>query len=138
LADAEVALAEMMVNGRGGPADIPAALQLFEKAAGEGHVGAMFALGALHGGGHQIPTDRKLAQRWLTSAAEEGHGYAQLMLGRYLAAGANGEPQPEEARDWFARALAQGIIEAEDDLAALPPAPESDGKSDQDMPAARV
>ncbi|HEY2111409.1 MAG TPA: tetratricopeptide repeat protein, partial [Dongiaceae bacterium] len=126
LGDAQVALAEMMVNGRGGPADIPAALQLFEKAAAEGHVGAMFALGALHGGGHQIPTDRKIAQRWLTSAAEEGHGYAQLMLGRYLAAGVNGEPQPEEARDWFARALAQGIIEAEEDLAALPPGGDSD------------
>jgi TPR repeat protein len=128
----------MMVNGRGGPVDVPGALHLFEKAADEGHVGAMFALGALHGGGHQIPTDRKIAQRWLRSAAEEGHGYAQLMLGRYLAAGANGEPQPEEARDWFARALAQGIIEAEDDLAALPPDADSDEESDQDMPAARV
>jgi TPR repeat protein len=138
LGDAEVALAEMMVNGRGGPVDVPGALHLFEKAADEGHVGAMFALGALHGGGHQIPTDRKIAQRWLRSAAEEGHGYAQLMLGRYLAAGANGEPQPEEARDWFARALAQGIIEAEDDLAALPPDADSDEESDQDMPAARV
>jgi TPR repeat protein len=98
----------------------------------------MFALGALHGGGHQIPTDRKIAQRWLRSAAEEGHGYAQLMLGRYLAAGATGEPQPDEARDWFARALAQGIIEAEEDLAALPPGADSDDESDQDMPAARV
>ena len=128
----------MMVNGRGGPADIPAALQLFEKAAAEGHVGAMFALGALHGGGHQIPTDRKIAQRWLTSAAEEGHGYAQLMLGRYLAAGATGEPQPEEARDWFERALAQGIDEAEEDLAALPPAPEGEDDSDQPVTRARL
>ena len=103
-----------------------------------GHAGAMFALEAIHGGGHQIPADRKLAQRWLTSAAEEGHGYAQLMLGRYLAAGANGEPQPEEARDWFERALAQGIVEAEEDLAALPPPAEGDDKSDQAVTRARL
>jgi TPR repeat protein len=138
LGDAEVALAEMMLNGRGGPVDVSAARQLFEKAAGEGHVGAMFALGALHGGGHQIPTDRKIAQRWLTAAAEEGHGYAQLMLGRYLAAGATGEPQPEEARDWFEQALAQGVLEAEEDLAALPPPAEEDDKSDQAVIRARI
>ena len=31
--DAQVALAEMLVNGRGGPRDLAAALKLFEKAA---------------------------------------------------------------------------------------------------------
>jgi hypothetical protein len=58
------------------------------------------------------------------------------MLGRYLAAGATGEPQPEEARDWLEKALAQGIVEAEEDLAALPPAPE--GEDDSDQPVARA
>jgi TPR repeat protein len=33
LREAQVALAEMMVNGRGGPRDTAAALELFEKAA---------------------------------------------------------------------------------------------------------
>ena len=51
-------LAELMLTGRGGPKDHPAALVLFEKAAGRGHVGAMFAMGAMHGGGHEVPTDR--------------------------------------------------------------------------------
>ena len=50
--DAQVALAEMLVNGRGGPRDLAGAVKLFEKAAAQGHSGAMFALGALHGGGH--------------------------------------------------------------------------------------
>ena len=45
----------MMVNGRGGPAHPAAALQLFEQAAAKGHSGAMFALGAMHGGGHDLP-----------------------------------------------------------------------------------
>ena len=49
------------------------ALALFEKAAGRGHVGAMFAMGAMHGGGHEVPTDRPTAQRWFRAAAERGH-----------------------------------------------------------------
>ncbi|HJY47931.1 MAG TPA: hypothetical protein VJ349_04685, partial [Stellaceae bacterium] len=85
-----------------------------------GHSGAMFALGALRAGGHDIAEDRAAAQRWFRAAAELGHGQAQLMLGRYLAEGAAGEPNPAEARSWFEQAAAQGIEEAQADLAALP------------------
>jgi len=53
----------MMVNGRGGPASSASALRLFEKAAAKGHSGAMFALGAMYGGGKDIPIDRAIAQR---------------------------------------------------------------------------
>jgi uncharacterized protein len=117
--DAEVALAEMMANGRGGPRDLDTALRLFAKAADEGHSGAMFALGALHGGNLDVPMDRVAAQRWFRYAAERGHGPAQLMLGRYLVAGAAGERNSIEGRDWLERAAAQGIVEAESDLAEL-------------------
>jgi TPR repeat protein len=41
------------------------------------------------------------------------------MLGRYLAEGVDGEPNPSEARSWFEHAVAQGIEEAQADLAAL-------------------
>jgi uncharacterized protein len=41
------------------------------------------------------------------------------MLGRYLAEGVDGEPNPSEARSWFEQAAAQGIEEAQADLAAL-------------------
>lgn len=119
VADAQVALAEMMVNGRGGPRDLAGALELFEKAAGERHSGAMFALGALHGGGHGMPIDRANAVRCFRAAAELGHAPAQLMLGRYLATGAAGERDPVEARLWLERAVAQGISEAQPDLAEL-------------------
>jgi uncharacterized protein len=111
----------MMLTGRGGSKDHQAALSLFEKAAGRGHVGAMFALGAMHGGGHDVPTDRPTAQHWFHAAADRGHAYAQMMLGRYLARGLAGERDYERARLWSERALAQGLQEARDDLAALPP-----------------
>jgi hypothetical protein len=57
LGEAQTALAEMMVNSRGGPRDTATALKLFEKAAVAGRSGAMFALGALHAGGHDLPED---------------------------------------------------------------------------------
>ena len=72
IADAEAALAEMMVNGRGGPRDHIAATALFERAAGKGHVGAMFALGFMSGGGYDVPTDRTVAALVSSEAAERG------------------------------------------------------------------
>jgi TPR repeat protein len=50
--EAQVMFGEMLINPSGGPADHPKAQGLFQKAAATGHVGAMFALGALAGGGY--------------------------------------------------------------------------------------
>jgi uncharacterized protein len=41
------------------------------------------------------------------------------MLGRYLASGAAGEPNPKEAYRWLEQAVAQGVPEAESDMAQL-------------------
>jgi TPR repeat protein len=43
-----------------------------------------------------------------------------MMLGRYLARGLAGERDVDRARVWLDRALAQGLPEARNDLAALP------------------
>ena len=83
----------------------------------------MFALGALYGGGHGLAMNRATAQNWFHAAAMLGHGQPQLMLGRYLASGVAGEPNPEEAREWLERAVAQGVEDAQHDLAELSPPP---------------
>ena len=105
--------------------------RLFQRAADADHVGAMFAIGALYGGGHDIPWDRPQAQRWFRMAAERGHAHAQLMLGRYLARGLAGETNLGEARVWLERAAAQGMEEAQRDLRrslrAAPAAPAGAG-----------
>jgi uncharacterized protein len=106
----------MMLNGRGGGRSPTGALELFERAAAKGHSGAMFALGAVAAGGHDLPTDREAAQRWFRAAAELGHGHAQLMLGRYLLGGLAGDRNPTEGRAWLERAAAQGIADAEAEL----------------------
>jgi TPR repeat protein len=80
----------------------------------------MFALGAVFAGGRDVPVDRQIAQRWFRAAAELGHGHAQMMLGRYLMNGAAGDPNSVEGRMWLERAVAQGVADAEHDLAAAP------------------
>ena len=41
------------------------------------------------------------------------------MLGRYLRSGVADELNPEEAREWLERAAAQGVADAQHDLAEL-------------------
>ena len=73
--------------------------------------------------------NRATAQNWFRAAAMLGHSQAQLMLGRYLASGVSGEPNPEEAREWLERAVAQGVDDAQQNLAELsPPPPQSDAE----------
>jgi TPR repeat protein len=84
-------------------------LELFEKAAAKENSGAMFALGTLNSGGHNLPVDRRVAQRWFRAAAERGHGHAHMMLGRYLVKRVAGELNPVEGRLWLERAIAQGM-----------------------------
>jgi len=68
-----------------------------------------------------VPTDRAVAQHWFRAAAEQGHAEAQKMLGRYLARGLAGERDPEAARLWLGRAAAQGLADADLDLASIRP-----------------
>jgi uncharacterized protein len=93
LPEAEATLAEMMVKGHGGARDLAMAVSLFEKAAGKGHVGAMFALGVLNHGGDA--TKRAFSLRWLRAAAEHGHRRAQQLLAAALE-GENGAARDHE------------------------------------------
>ena len=79
----------------------------------------MFALGALHGGGHDIETDRQEARRWFAQAAERGHPIACLMLARYAVRGLGGPQDIEAGRRCYADAASFGAPGAADELATL-------------------
>jgi TPR repeat protein len=79
----------------------------------------MFALGALHGGGHDIETDREEARRWFVQGAEHGHPIAALMLARYTTRGLGGPQDIEAGRRWYALSAELGSSEAADELAKL-------------------
>lgn len=111
----------MQVDGRGIARDHPAAKALFLRAASAGHAGAMFALGALQGGGHDIEPDPQEARRGFALAAEAGHPMAALMLARYAARGIGGPCDSEAGAYWYAQAGARGLAGDADEWAALEP-----------------
>jgi len=118
MVDAQVVLGEMMLTGTGGACDPPGALALFEKAAANGHVAAMFATGVVYGGVHGVAANHAAAQYWLRAAAEHGHPAAQLMLDRYVIANAANQADPDGVRHRPGEAPAENQIEAGEDVAA--------------------
>jgi TPR repeat protein len=94
------------------------ALEVFRRAAAQGHGVAQFHLGMLHMLGDGVPQDTRLGLELLTQAAEQGNGAAQLHLGLFHKAGAPGlEVDEVEARDWLARAADSGEARAMRELA---------------------
>jgi len=118
MVDAQVALGEMMLTGTGGACDPPGALALFEKAAANGHLAAMFATGVVYGGVHGVPANHGAAQHWLRAAAEHGHPAARMMLERQVTANAADRADPNDVRHRPDEPPAEGQIEARQDVAA--------------------
>lgn len=104
--------AEMQLQGRGTPRDPQAALALMEKAAQQGHVRAMSALGAVYAYGRDVPADYPKALRLLKSAALAGDMHAQNNLATLLYFGLGGERNLSEALYWARRAAAQNLVAA--------------------------
>ena len=90
-------------SGRSPQSDEGVALQ--EKAAGQGHVHAMYALGGIH----NVRKEHEQDVLWTTKAAEAGLPEAMFSLGCCLD---NGEgvaaPDPMAAMDWYRRAADAG------------------------------
>ena len=121
MTEAQVALAEMLVNGRGGPSGPCRGAGNCSSAPPAPAMSARCSpLGAMYGGGHDVPWDRPEAQRWFRTAAERGHAHAQMMLGRYLARGLAGETEPGGGAEWLDRPRRRGWKRRRRDLAALP------------------
>jgi TPR repeat protein len=89
-----------------------------EKAAGQGHVYAMYALGRIH----HVRKEYEQAVSWCTKAAEAGLSDAMFSLGLECCLG-KGEgvaaPDPLAAMDWFRRAADAGhggVVQVESSL----------------------
>lgn len=89
---AQAVLGEMMLHGRGGARDLPGALRLFETAAAQDHLGAIFALGVLFAGAPGVQRDLARSEALLGMAAERGHEPARAELARFRATGVYGPP----------------------------------------------
>lgn len=118
--EACTAVAQLLVTGAvKGRRDHKKALALYHKAAEQGNVDALFSLGAMYGGGHDVPPDRARAFQYFEQAAQRGHRLAQMMVGRYLLHGLAGRIDYDQARLWLRHAVKNGVTEAEVDLKEL-------------------
>lgn len=91
-AAAQFALGNLYKDGKGGvPRDYAKAYDSFLAAAGQGHTGAQFNLGAMHGNGIGVPRDDAKAMEWIRKAADGGHPMAREWLAREMLAGRKAE-----------------------------------------------
>lgn len=115
-AEGQHRLALVLANGDAGVARNPArAVELFEKAAAQGHRRAQLNLGLIYLRGQGVPRDLIQARAWLEKAAADGDVYATYALGRAMAeSAAPVSADPTRAADLFRRAAEKGHM-----LAAL-------------------
>src|SRR5439155_14496357 len=81
-AEAQYQLGMMTADGIGGPKDDVAARALFEKAAAQGHAGALERMGAFAQSGRGGPQDPQAAKVYYEQAATLGNEEAKAVLKR--------------------------------------------------------
>lgn len=116
-AEAMNALAAMVGNGSGGPADIERARTLVLRAAELGSIGANLSLSDayLHGL-NGFPRDPQRALQYAIAAAEgtahpRSAAYAQWRVGMMFLNGDGTTPDPVRAYEWVARASNNGAVQ---------------------------
>jgi uncharacterized protein len=115
-AAAQLQLGKLYYHGHGVRESDALALQWFERAARQGLADAQFQLGNMYAYGLAVlPADTdasRLAAQWYFEAARSGHADAQYSLGILFLTGSGVQQDDAEARQWIARAAAQGHRDA--------------------------
>jgi hypothetical protein len=106
-------------QGDGVPRDLVLALHWAQRAAVEGHTGAMNDVGQMLETGLGGPIDEAAAARWFGEAAQRGVAGAQHSLAMMLRDGRGVEPDSAAAEDWLRRSARQGHASAASDLSAM-------------------
>lgn len=123
-ANAQFELARRLFLGIGLSPDVATAESLFEKAAETGHPEAQLKMGVICERGIARPVDYEQALQWYRRSAGQGNALAQFKLGYIYGinsdlvtrktgpnstfTGSAVPSDPVQAKEWFARAAAQG------------------------------
>lgn len=111
--DYQLILGNMYFEGEGVKKDYQLAFELFLKAAIQGKIEAQYAVGSLYYMGKGVKHDVRSAVQWLKKAASQEHIRAQYFLGAiYYRGEEDGEPDYEQAREWFTRCSKNGDPDA--------------------------
>lgn len=113
-AEGQHRLALVYITGDAGqPRDATRAVELFAKAAAQGHRRAQLNLGTLYFRGQGVPRDLIQARAWLEQAAMDGDVYATYALGRAMSESAPpAAADSTRATDLFRRAAEKGHMRA--------------------------
>jgi hypothetical protein len=112
LAEGQVRLGRMLLEGVGLPQDQQAAFRWFHRAAEQGHVEAWNMLGRCLENGWGVVRDLAQAAPWFAKAAEAGDAWAQYNLGHLYLNGQGVDRDPVAAVAWYRTASAQGHARA--------------------------
>jgi TPR repeat protein len=112
LAEGQVRLGRMLLEGAGVPKDEPAAFRWFWLAAEQGSVDAWNMLGRCLENGWGVGRDLAEAACWYVKAAEAGDAWAQYNLGHLYLNGQGVARDPQAAVGWYGAASAQGHARA--------------------------
>ena len=108
MVEAQLLFGQILLDGRGLPADAVAARGWFRTAASAGSHAGLNMLGRCHELGWGGPADAGAARDCYARAAEAGYDWAQYNLAAMLWRGAGGPRDAAAALGWYRRAAAQG------------------------------
>lgn len=108
IVEAQVAYAQLLLDGRGVKRDPHGAYRWFEVAAGAGSLDATNMLGRCHELGWGVPVDRAKAAELYRDAAERGLDWGQYNYANLLARGDGVAQDLDAALAWYRRAAGQG------------------------------
>src|SRR5258708_27047158 len=110
---AQAWLGDVLSQGLGVPADEETAISWYEKAAGEGYVGAIVVLSRLWTrAGMTSERQAALFAYWMTTA-KAGDARAQRIVGDFYLRGAATARSVSDAVLWLEKAVAQGDVAAQ-------------------------
>ncbi|WP_076072516.1 tetratricopeptide repeat protein [Sphingomonas montana] len=112
VAEAQMVLGQLLLDGRDLPRDAAAAFGWFTVAARADHLPAVNMVGRCYDLGWGVAVDKGMAARWYRTAAQRGLDWGMYNYGTLLALG-HGVPQDRAAGlAWFGRAADMGNAKA--------------------------
>ncbi len=106
-------MANMYYKGQGVKQDYAKALYLYKKAAGEGHMASVIAVGYMHELGQGTKRDYAAAMQWYQKAAVQGYAVAEKAIGDLYFFGRGVGRDDVLAARWYKKAADQNLAEAQ-------------------------
>jgi uncharacterized protein len=110
---AEFNYAMMLLNGEGGPADVPEGKKWLRRAADANMAHAQYVYAKMYDDGQFVDKDPAEAHRWFLRAANQGHVQAELALANQFLDGRGIARDNAQAFAWYKKAAQGGDMTAQ-------------------------